>query len=71
MIKGVVTLAGLLGAIAFFVADILRPDSGTTSAYIDSWPVQHPVYFGLAVAGAVLVLGLLVIIASNSSADRR
>lgn len=66
MIKGVIVLSAMLGITAFLIADILRPDSGETSAYVDTWPVQHPVYFGVGVGLVVLMIGMLSVIASNT-----
>jgi hypothetical protein len=67
MVLGLMVLALLLGSGSFMVADIMRADSGETTAYANTWPVEHPVYFGSAVGLVTLVLGLLLVSALNDS----
>jgi uncharacterized membrane protein YkgB len=66
VIKGLLVFAILVGTIAFMVAAIASPDSGETTRWAGSWPVEHPEWFGVASGVGVFVIGLLILIATNT-----
>jgi hypothetical protein len=66
VIRGVFVLSVVIGAASYMIADILRPDTGTTTRWPDSWPVQHAEWFGFLTGIGVFGIGLLLLIATNA-----
>ena len=67
MIRGLLVLACMFGSGAFMVADICRDDTGETTKWVDTWPVQHAEWFGVLTGLTVFALGLITLIAARQS----